>query len=270
MTSKKRLALTLVAVAITVAMIVTTSFALFTDFATDDTTATAGTVDVLLENLDLTNPDNINPGDQGGDDTPSDPTDNSGEKEPGTPHDLTFDVTNNGNKSIRTRNVIFISCYEEVAGVKTYKDPSKFAIEEKNASGVWKALTPASYIYEATTSPSTYLEADTLAAVPAGKKVVGIKYIAAGKIFDGVGTGAETGDSNITAADKTTFTYNYRLAMDKTALNDYQGVKVDIEVLVQALQFRNTDGTEWSNATLVGSGSYTTNIGFVQNGVASN
>lgn len=76
------------------------AFAFFSDSAEQNTDGTVGTVDVSSKgNLTLSNSGNINPGDEEPGKENRDDT---------TSHELNFGITNDGTKSIATRNIIDI------------------------------------------------------------------------------------------------------------------------------------------------------------------
>ena len=84
-----------------------------------------------------------------------------------------------------------------------------------------------------------------------------IKYVIASDIFDGVGDNSEKEEvSTVTEEDGIAMTsYTYQLAMNHLAGDEYQGENVDINVSVFAIQYRNTDASEWykiSDTTLEG------------------
>lgn len=99
------------------------ALALFTDSAFRNTGGFNGIVDIQVSNITLDEPDNINPGDNDHDESfvyvpqPGDPLYKEGDTTPvdisTTPHDLTFTVTNNGNKSFRTRQTFLIYAYND-------------------------------------------------------------------------------------------------------------------------------------------------------------
>ncbi len=99
--NKKRLSIAILATVMAIVVIIAGAFALFSDYEQGVTNAAAGTVDVLLGELTLSNSDNINPGDE-------DPNKPDG-SEPGTEHELEFIIDNLGNKAADLRTIVIIS-----------------------------------------------------------------------------------------------------------------------------------------------------------------
>jgi len=106
------------------------ALALFTDSAFRNTGGFNGIVDIQVSNVTLANPDNINPGDDDHDEEfeyvpqPGDPLYKEGDSTPvnisTTGHDLTFSVSNQGNKSFRTRQTFLIYAYNDKVESEDY------------------------------------------------------------------------------------------------------------------------------------------------------
>ena len=293
------------------------AFALFSDNATGGTASKAGTVDVELGDVELENAGNINPGDN--DETipetyipdPNDPLykdeDGDGIGDPvvipTTPHDLTFDVSNVGTKSIRTRQTLIVTCEQEIDGEKVILDPSYLSllIERGVELGSIDGLGTKTYILsdgsevaewpivdepvdepadEEEVVPETPAEDPVEDPVedPAGEPeedqvmpvleegedldeeagedldeeveelyVVAIKYQLTPDIFDGVGDAAEVEElSTVKAVDGVAAkTYTYMLKMDANTPNEYQGATINIDVVLEGMQYRNTGAADW-------------------------
>lgn len=229
------------------------AFALFTDNDTEGMTSKGGTVEVDIGDLEMTNPMNINPGDNDEDipdsyiPDPDDPVTKDPDYEPGTPveipttdHDLTFTVTNNGTKSIRTRHTLIITCKDTEGEVL---DPSylHFKLDDTHEIGSEAGLGHKWYVLDDGT------EVESLDAVGEDRSVVAIKYQMTPDIFDGVGEAAEVEEnSTVHAVDGVcSQDYKYLFKMDADTPNTYQGAEISIDVVVEAMQYRNTGATDW-------------------------
>lgn len=212
------------------------AFAFFSDSSEQNTEGTVGTVDVeSVTNLDLSGKENINPGDEDPE-NPYDPED------PGktTPHKLSFSISNAGTKSIRTRNIIDITI-TSTEGANL--DPSAFALYEKGADNVNVDL-----------GDLTDLEVSKEIITVDGKQV--LRYIIMGASLNGEAGKLE--DKDILAGDVvrpsvsvnesvSSVDYAYYLGMSPDALDVYQGAKVKIDLTVQAMQYRNTNNSNWAD-----------------------
>jgi hypothetical protein len=233
------------------------AFALFTDSTDKATSGKAGTVDVEATDLTLSNPDNINPGDYDPDlvttytPTEGDPLYDASNPDKEvtvstTSHDLTFTITNNGTKSIRTRHTLVLSVkdtdgnYLDARAFQLYEDLDGEVGDLPSAD---EELTGKSYIAD---DDTVYTDAS---AIPEGTLIKAIEYRFTPDIFDGVGLQAETEtDATVVKTDDDTAAskdYDYKLAMNMEAPNDYQGASVNIEATFEALQYRNTTQADW-------------------------
>lgn len=230
--SKKKIAI--IAGAVVAAAAITTAgvLATFTDNAVITSTATAGSVDISVANLTLTNANNINPGDHDiyMPDDPNDP------RNAGTQHDMTFTVTNLGTKSIKTRHVVRISLENESL------DPSVFMINEDNA----EIENSIRYIETA----KGLVPSDTYNAAKDGKALAVVYYIIE-NVLDGAGKPlAADGMSGVAevenAVQTTSMDYKYNFGMDHRATSEYEKCKINISLEIQAMQYRNTTGSDWA------------------------
>lgn len=218
----------IVAIVIALAFIIAGTLALFTGKTDSGFKAIAGTVNVDIDDIDLTNPDKISPGDG----------DIDSETNEENEHVLSYTVSNNGNKSVRTRQTIVLSAKNKdkvldanmiklIAGSKELD--GKTALNENGDE----------------TSGEAYA----------------IKYEVDGDIFDGKGEDIESGgeaekeDIQGTITENNdgdvSETYKYVLALDKNAGNDFQDADFNIEVIVEAMQYRNTDENDWDDVKVV-------------------
>lgn len=248
------------------------AFALFTDNDTEGMNSKAGTVSVDLGDLGLENAGNINPGDNDEDipdsyiPDPDDPLydpENPDTPVPivTTPHDLTFTVANNGTKSIRTRQTLIITCKQlvevnsptsaEPEMEEVTLDPSYLSllIEEGTEIGSKEGLGKKVYVMsdESELTPEEYAALDEDSELT----VVAIKYQLTPDIFDGVGESAEIEDVSTVKNedDVAEKLYTYKLKMDKDTPNAYQGATVSIDVIIEAMQYRNTANSDWETMT---------------------
>lgn len=246
------------------------AFALFTDSTDKATSGVAGTVDIRMDNFNLSNPDNINPGDYDPDmpvtytPTVGDPLYDAQNPDKEvtistTVHDLTFDITNDGTKSIRTRHTLVLSVkdtegnYLDARRFQLYEDAD--AVEDTNLPAHADELTGKVYIAEDNTE---YTEES---AIPEGTLIKAIRYRFTPDIFDGVGLQAEKEkDATVTCADDNTPAtkrYLYKLAMDMETPNSYQGSALEIEATFEAMQYRNTTQDDWK---VVSTETFTANV----------
>lgn len=190
------------------------AFAFFTDEAEGATTGKAGNVEIEMSDVALSNPDNINPGD--GDETlPED-------ARKGTEHLLTFGVDNAGNKSIMTRNVVTLSL-EDGQDISVYSlRTADGELAEKFLSEDGTDFVPAAQ-YNSEYAPKA------------------IRYVTTQVALNGVGEFAEVEDG----VDATDVDYTYELKLAKEASDSYELGQLNIDVEVQAMQYRNTTDGEW-------------------------
>lgn len=214
-----------------VALLVGATFALFSTTSTVSQSGKVGNVKVSVTDLDVENFENVNPGDNDPD-LPEDPDD---PRNPGTPHDITFTVSNDGNKSIVTRNVITISA-EDV-------DPTVFKIVDGDAEAVEKFYV----VGDSDLTQEEYAAQSEVATA--------VKYIISGDVFDGKGTDlsaggdAEKEDGSIASDDDNVSpskSYTYALAMSYGVDDEeYEGKGITINVEVQGMQYRNSNNSDW-------------------------
>lgn len=215
-----------------IAVLTAGAFATFSDTAIVKTDSTAGTVDVDVAGFQLTNANNINPGDHDiyMQDDPTDP------RNKGTEHKLTFDVSNKGTKSIKTRHVLTLTLEDENL------DPSVFLLTEGGKE------IPNSTRYIVTQNGD--VEASAYNAAKHGK-ALGVRYYVIENVLDGVGeplsadglSGVAEVENNV---QTTNASYCYEFGMSHKATNEYRNCKINIELEVQAMQYRNTTGSDWA------------------------
>lgn len=221
------------------------TLALFTDYADADAEAVAGKLDINITEYTMTNKENVNPGDNdpkapktyvpvSGDPMYNPANPKAEVPIPTTDHVIRFKVSNNGNQSAKTRQTFYISCKNAAGEVL---DPSVFHLftGDTETSGKTYVLSDGSEIAEGT-------------AIPAGQKIAAVKYFNLSDAFDGVGKGAQRENETTVKADDGTCAkfYEYRFGMEKEKSgNAYQGVTLNIDIVVEAMQFRNTTEEKW-------------------------
>ena len=238
------------AIAGALAVLTVGSFALFSDFDSKSVNGAGGTVNLSLSTVTLENAQNINPGDEDLDapkeyvPEPGDPLYNPDDPDspvdiPTTNHDLTFSVSNNGTKSVRTRQTILIKITK---GDETLNPDAFYLADDSRAVEIsdWDQVS------------KSYVDADGN-EVSSPEEAEAIKYVIISDVFDGLNNPGEFGD-NAEVEDAATVKedngevtkqYTYALAMAKNSKNIYQDAIVDIDVVVEAMQFRNTTGDDW-------------------------
>ena len=231
------------------------SFAFFSDFSNSSVTGKGGSVDVSIGDVVMTNSQNINPGD-GDPETektyiplPGDPlydedNPNTEVNVSTTPHNISFSVENKGSKSVRTRQTFLL----KVNNGEDTLDPRVFSILNTDNEELGSNSEVKTYILSNGLETSSVNEDDD---------VVAIKYQVTSDIFDGVGENAEIEDLSTVKSfnDVSLRYYNYILSMKKDSKNVYQNATVNIDVIVEAIQFRNTTPDDWqvvSTSTITG------------------
>lgn len=237
MNNKKKIAVT--AGTISALVLIGGAFAFFSSEDEGATGGTAGTVSVDLSGLDMVQKNNINPGDN---DPGNTPDSEEFPRRPGSNHDLSFNVENTGNKSIRTKHEITITLEDPAL------DASVFALYnciEGEDGEISRDVEARKKYYEVNGEFITEEEYD---ALEGEKFCSAIKYVIAGDVFDGVGLNNETEELSTVKLDddgKAIQSYMYSFAMSRDADDAYQGAHVNINVTVFAAQFRNTTAANW-------------------------
>lgn len=205
------------------------TLAFFSSSSESVISAIGGTVGVDVSDITIGNLGNINPGD-------NDPTLPDGDRPEGNSHDIEFSVENTGSKSIRTKHEITITMENETL------DPSVFMICDADGNEVVKKY----YLVG-----DEYLTQNEYDKLPEGENFCSaVKYVIASDIFDGVGdesNGAEKEDVSTVHEENGVAKkeYTYQLAMSNKATDIYQGEKMNVRVETFAIQFRNTDASNW-------------------------
>lgn len=245
-----------------IALLVGSSLALFSDTDSASTKAKVGTLDIAISNLALTNDQNVNPGDN---DPEVEPYETSPEPNPEdkdalppaikristTPHDLTYTVSNLGNKSAKTRQTIIITSVDKDGKLinpdvfAVFKDSNGDDIAQVDEQVVQKSyiLSDGSELAATYNKDSAFEKIDGCTAV---------KYVFESDSFDGVNINGDDAEDEYGAVVKrdeetnsATKDYKLMFSMAKGAGNEYQAADITIEVMVEAMQFRNTVSSDW-------------------------
>lgn len=214
------------------------AFALFTARDDSDFIAKAGNVNIQVDSLSMTNHTNINPGDN----DPNNPEDAI----EGTNHIFEYTVTNVGTKSVRTRHTIILTAEDENGELL---DARYLGLFNNDVEIITKT-----YILEDGTEVEELDESNE-------EFVKAIKYVFLGDIFDGYGEAiADGGDAEkeslagvIKEDDNgiVSSTYYYDFALLRNASNKYQDATFKIDVVIEAMQYRNTNESDWETVTTV-------------------
>lgn len=248
------------------AMVCTMSgvFAYFTDRAEVSASVTGGTVGIdenATENWlsqikdgpqDL---DNINPGDS---------------------RSLAFTVTNTGNKAIDVRHTLKLSVVDALGAAKELSMGSDIEGESMLQFDIFKASdvvtmsnanNNAGYVLKDGASPVFSSDSVNATTMMGASRTVDLKngvvtYYFADTVLDGVGDNAETNyakaehvDTSLANTDaklngNAAVDYDYILIFRDTTLNDFQGCKLHLELVVEAKQHLNTKSS-WKNIETV-------------------
>lgn len=239
MNKKQKIGLISATAVLAVGIVGASSLALFTARTDSDFQAKAGTVDIELDKLDMTNPLNINPGD-------NDPNNPEGAVN-GTEHVFSYEVANTGNKSVRTRHTIILNV-DKAGASEEALDARYLALFIKD-----KEIADKAYVLE------DGREVTSLDNVTGA--VAAVKYIFISDIMDGKGTALETGGdaekeelTDVIKADASgdvekTYTYDFSLLRD--ADNKYQAADIHFSVVIEAMQYRNTNESDWTEVSRV-------------------
>lgn len=242
------------------------SMAYFTDRVEVDANVTAGKVGIdetqtWSDNL-MSGPqklNNINPGDS---------------------RSLTFTVTNTDNKAIDVRHTIKLSVVDAAGKAKAMSMRADIAGEEMLQFDIFKASDVvktsndndnAGYLLKDGAKPVfSTVTRDATTQMGVERKIDEangtVTYYFADSVLDGTGDQAETGYAKaehiatelvtdvdagtkkdaVLNTDKTAVTYDYVLIFRDNTLNDFQGCKLFVEMVVEAKQHLNTKSS-WEN-----------------------
>ena len=217
MTKRTKLVCACAAGVTALAIVGSMGLAFFTDTDKTEAAAKAGSVKINVSDLEIENADNVNPGDED-----IDIPDGSRE---GTSHDFTFTVTNSGNKSVVTRNIITLTIKKDGdvldAGVLAlYENRKELAKKYVQLDGSTDFIPIEDYN---------------------NGKIVAVRYIVTGASLNGTGDAAEIEEG----IKSTKQDYHYDLSLAYEATNGYQLADIKADIEVQAMQYRNTKDSTW-------------------------
>lgn len=273
---RKTIALALIAALV---LVIGGALALFTSRTTSDFEAKAGTVILEVAKLNLTNKTNVNPGDMDPDNLT---VNENGEAEytHGTPHEFSYELFNTGNKSVRTKQTILITADKAGESIDTL-DARVFKLFVHGTQDelfMNEIIDPQTgciiqgryYVMSNDTELKTLEDVKAAEDADPSLFVKAVKYTFMGNIYDGCGTSTLLGgDAEKESQDglmsvtpnvqlvqqdangevKESFLFDF--GMMRTATNKYQGCDINIEVIAEAVQYRNTNDTDWALASQV-------------------
>lgn len=191
--------------------------------------------------------DNLNPGD-------NDPSVNTKNRN-GTDHEFKVTVENKGNKSAQIRNIIRVKVKDSEGTdiTKSVKpehiliyetEKSDFSIADKTPDGDSSKNGETNRGVNGTLVKLT-LNGDTLEYTPDVDTEDGRKDLFA---LSGTGAGAEVEDKN----KETSKSVVYELGLSKDVTNDDKlaGATITLEIETQALQYRNTNDSDWKTVEI--------------------
>ena len=275
--SKKNLLAVLLIVS-SIILILAGTLASFSEKANADIVGQAGTVKISADFSNFINAAiaNINPGDHDSNLKQYLGAPTWSDIHPGIEHKLEAEISNLGNKSVKVRDVIDI--------LVTPVDPGKLnknefmlflttATDRTAADAESKVLTPKYFLFsngsgeydvaEHTGDGYYTLKNDGTPDTKIATDItdcIGVRFvlfnpeIGGGCILQGIGNNAE----NVASVDGIAgpVKRTYYLGLKATADNNYQGAKITVDWVVEAMQNRNTDdATDWtkiSSATATG------------------
>lgn len=201
----------LAAGAIAASCVLAGTVAYFTDRVETSATAKAGTVDLALD-ANWTDVANFNPGDKA---------------------DLDYQVSNDGNKSVdvRERLVVTSSVALDTAAQAEF-EIYKATDVEQDAAGA--------YVPKADAKPVT----DGAKRIVAGDSK-SITYVLPEYTLNGTGANAET-ESGVT---DTNHSADYVLVFKGASSNAFQDADVEVSLLAEAKQHRNTNSDTWATVS---------------------
>lgn len=213
-------------------------FAIFSDNAILNESTKIGKVDIDVEG-DIYHSNalnNLNPGDN----DPEIPEDYRS----GSDHELSFEINNLGNKSAIYRTVIEVSASKLNGTAFTAEELRAIILSEKqNVTTVTTQNTIA--------STDTGKQTDIIRLLPVGYSDNKLTYVVGGTtengmnyVLNGTGENAET-ETRVTT---TSAVQTFDIGLDKDISSDiFEGATITFNVIVQAMQYRNTGDGEWNN-----------------------
>ncbi|MDR2611125.1 MAG: M73 family metallopeptidase [Clostridiales Family XIII bacterium] len=231
---RKKLLIILLCLILSIGMIFGVMFAFFSDMVTGTKSITSGTLDIKEESVVIKHNGvavtsgsiaNFNPGDV-----------------------VTVSVTvkNYGNKSAWLRGGFTLSGTAVIDGsvVDINNFPTYFKVFEGTVSKDDAPTAGAGMTGTKGSDSYKFLPADSVQP----KFVINGNSSLAGAEVEQNGTGSGKVPVNTTIVDDTEgATITYTIYFDKSAGNAYQGKILSVEYLVQAMQYRNNSGPDWTD-----------------------
>ena len=213
-------------------------FAFFSDSASLSENTKVGTVDIDVEGglIHSNTLNNLNPGDN----DPDVPEDYRS----GTDHELSFKIDNLGNKSAIYRTVIEVSAIKSNSTPFTTEELMAIILSEKqdvSTITTQNNITSTDIDKYNTVNrlDATGYDNNKLVYIIGGITENGMTYV-----LNGTGEDAET-EINVTTSSTV---QTFDVGLDKDLASDaFEGATITFNVIVQAMQYRNTGDEEWNN-----------------------
>lgn len=229
----KKVLLIILLLLLSIAIIVGTAFAFFSDYVTTGFSGTTGTI-----KLDKGTETKLQYFTRGGTEESKPFTTSIGNLNPGDIVDAGFSVTNKGNKSAHIRDKITVtvsvsdpsdmpSDITDKLIVYSYDSANEAAQRSDIRNGNDSAYTKMTLTKNNTLSTTTSFVYEYELATPS--------------IMDGVGTDPETEAGGISS-----FNARYLLYFNKAAGNEYQKLSISYGIRVEAMQYRNNTTPNWT------------------------
>lgn len=241
MKSRKKLItmiLSIVSAVVVIASTVAGTYAIFSESKQDDIQGEAGSVTIKPIYVATTTEGKLMPGDV---------------------VDFFWTVENAGNASILTRNTVYLYWeYDNESFADNSNGNNSIFVYKQNTSN---SLIKADMLSKSPSSPNLINLGELSTFVINGEKRTGYKFTVYGDDLDGVGEDAQTGisrevdyDSELDDSYSTRDVVSYKIGLSQYANINTSGQTLKIYVVTEAMQYENTDDSDWS---LVGSGTYT-------------
>ena len=285
MTNKKKGILIGVICLSAATIIAASSLALFTAETNADTAAKVGTVDITMSDVVFTNADNVNPGDNdprvtenanaGTDHKVIYSVSNLGTKSVKTRQTivLTCDVAGSSTQVLDARYLALFKDGNELVE-KTYimNDGTEIKDTAECDAKAEEIINSADYIMApAVAKDGTFIKQGGGTEYYDENRehldlpyIKAVKYVFISDSYDGFGKDVKDGgnaekehlDTVVAAATEAEDApvvkeYTYDFSLLKEANNLYQGADIKVEIMVEAMQFRNTQDEDWKTISTV-------------------
>ena len=241
-TNFKKILLTYICIFLALIVLIIGTLAYFTDATSANAAGRMGSLQIVLSDITITNSEILNPGDgdlslEGKDVAGySLGTAASGIMNTLT-HELIYKIENIGNKSAYTRHTILISISKNGKNL----DPTYLSIHDGR-----KELGSKSYIMQ------NGEEYNDLSKIASKKDIKYIKYAFESDLLNGKVNSLFTDEFETEENGKSgEQTYSRILAIDHSMNNDYQSAYLSIDVVAEAMQYRNNPDKIWSSLSRI-------------------